>query len=356
MANFIKIFVIVFLVFILVYQLSILLCQSSTHSYHESFRQQHQSDTIFVSIANYRDNDCKNTLKHLYKMAKNPEKIYVGVLSQYKNMDESCEVKDLKYPYNVRYMNVVEHQARGPLFARINIIDYLFNGEKYFLMIDAHTRFAKNWDYDAKKQLNYLKRQGIARPILSTYPLTYDDYKNNKKDTTVICNIVEGDKIPTVLGAATLNENNFRQSYFVSGGCTFTFGKFVEDIKLDPRLMHIFGGEELLFSILAYTHGWDIYSYPHNLFFHDYGHTKPQWFKDNSNKKDFSKDQANSTKILQELLTNEKYETKYKLGTVRSLTDFYKTIGWKLEGNKLEDHWNEKKNKLCTDTRVIKYK
>ena len=77
---------------------------------------------------------------------------------------------------------------------------------------------------------------------------------------------------------------------------------------------------------------------------------------DNSNKKDFSKDQANSTKILQELLTNEKYETKYKLGTVRSLTDFYKIIGWKLEGNKLEDHWNEKQNKLCTDTRVIKYK
>ena len=45
-----------------------------------------------------------------------------------------------------------------------------------------------------------------------------------------------------------------------------------------------------------------------------------------------------------------------KLGTVRSLNDFYKTIGWKLEGNKLEDHWNAKENKLCTDTRVIEYK
>ena len=45
-----------------------------------------------------------------------------------------------------------------------------------------------------------------------------------------------------------------------------------------------------------------------------------------------------------------------KLGIIRSLNDFYKTIGWKLEGNKLEDHWNEKINKLCTDTRVIKYK
>ena len=38
------------------------------------------------------------------------------------------------------------------------------------------------------------------------------------------------------------------------------------------------------------------------------------------------------------------------------LSDFYKTIGWELEGNKLEDHWNAKENKLCTDTRVIEYK
>ena len=91
------------------------------------------------------------------------------------------------------------------------------------------------------------------------------------------------------------------QSYFVSGGCTFTLGTFVTNIKLDPRLKHIFGGEELLFSILAYTHGWDIYSFAANLFYHHYSHNKPNWSSDLSktknSKKKYSSEMAASTKI-----------------------------------------------------------
>jgi len=335
----------------------ILLC--SRKKAREGFRKQRDDDTIFVSIANYRDDDCKKTLTQLYKTAKYPKKIFVGVLSQYKNQSESCEVKDLPYPYNVRYMNVAEGDAKGPLFARIHIIDHLFNGEKYFLMIDAHTRFNTDWDDKVIKQIKFLQTKGIHKPILSTYPPTFDDYKSGKSPTTVICKITEGEKIPTSLVAENSIKNRFTQSYFVSGGCTFTLGMFVNNIKLDPRLKHIFAGEELLFSILAYTHGWDIYSFAENLFYHHYSHGKPAWHSDlskaNNSRKKYSSEMASSIKILDELLTNPNYETNDGLGTERNLMDFYKTIGWKLEGNTFKDHWNKDNRTLCTDTRTIKY-
>ena len=325
----------------------------------EGFRNKREDDTIFVSIANYRDDDCKNTLTHLYNTAKHPQKIFVGVLSQYKTPTESCEVKGLAYSYNIRYMNVAESAAKGPLFARIHIIDNLFNGEKYFLMIDAHTRFTKNWDSKVIKQLKYLQTKGISKPILSTYPRTYDDYKSGDTTTTVICKIIGGDVMPTVLAAENSKKNVFTQSYFVSGGCTFTLGTFINNIKLDTRLKHVFGGEELLFSILAYTHGWDIYSFAVNLFYHHYGHGKPTWHADLAKtiatKNTYSSEIASSTKILEKLLTNPDYKTAYGLGTVRTLMDFYKTIGWKLPGTTFKDHWAKDNRKLCTDTRTIEY-
>ena len=38
--------------------------------------------TIFVSIASFRDPDCKETLKSLFTNAKHPERVYVGICEQ----------------------------------------------------------------------------------------------------------------------------------------------------------------------------------------------------------------------------------------------------------------------------------
>ena len=39
-------------------------------------------ETIFVSIASYRDNACKLTLKNLYETAKKPSRVFVGICEQ----------------------------------------------------------------------------------------------------------------------------------------------------------------------------------------------------------------------------------------------------------------------------------
>lgn len=45
--------------------------------------------------------------------------------------------------------------AKGPLQARI--IKNLYQNEKYFLMIDAHTKLVKGWDTQLKKYIKFLK-------------------------------------------------------------------------------------------------------------------------------------------------------------------------------------------------------
>ena len=324
----------------------------------EKYRRQDKDNTIFISLANYRDNDCKNTLKHIFENAKNPENIFVGVLSQYKKDDEACELRKHQYAYNIRYMNVDESQAAGPLYARIKIINNLYAGEKYFLMIDAHTRFKKHWDEIAKKQLDFLSTHGVDKPIISAYPATYDDYKNkpDRDDVPFICEILGGATIPKTLHALFMKGNKFRKGYFIGAGCCFTYGKFIEDIQLNPNLKHIFGGEELLFSILAFTHGWDIYGFAKNFLFHHYGHTKPSWHHDNESKKGFKSSEVDSYKILEQLLIKPDFQTKYGLGTARKLEDFWKIIGWEHNGVEFSKNWNsDNNNKLCYQTDIIDY-
>ena len=39
--------------------------------------------TIFISIPSYRDADCKNTINDIYKQAKYPKRIFIGVCEVY---------------------------------------------------------------------------------------------------------------------------------------------------------------------------------------------------------------------------------------------------------------------------------
>lgn len=343
---------------ILLSTLILILVLTRSHK-RENYRKKDNDNTIFISLANYRDDDCKNTLAHIFENAKYPENIFVGVLSQYKENQESCELKSHPHAYNIRYMNVDESQAAGPLYARINIINNLYAGEKYFLMIDAHTRFKKDWDLIAMKQLDYLKNNGIDKPIISAYPATYDDFKNkpHRKDVPFICEIIDGDVIPKSLNAKFMKGNLFRRGYFIGAGCLFTYGKFVETIDLNPNLKHVFGGEELLFSILAYTHGWDIYGFAQNFLFHHYGHGKPNWLTDNHKQKDFKQYEEKSYDFLENLLTIDNFQTKYGLGSVRKLQDFWNEIGWKHNGSDFSKNWNKNNNNLlCDHTKIIPYK
>ncbi len=49
-----------------------------------------RAGTIFVSIAAYRDDECKDTVSDLFERAARPDRIFVGVVQQLKSIEENC--------------------------------------------------------------------------------------------------------------------------------------------------------------------------------------------------------------------------------------------------------------------------
>ena len=125
--------------------------------------------TIFVSIASYRDDVCIDTLQSLFDNANNPSKIFVGICQQNKkDEDKDCEISN--YNCNVRTITLPHYESKGPTWARY-LCSTLWNGEEYFLQIDSHTKFVKDWDIKCIKMVNDIVESGRSfKPIISSYP------------------------------------------------------------------------------------------------------------------------------------------------------------------------------------------
>lgn len=331
------------------------------HSFNNAIEGFSDMETIFVSVPSYRDTDCKNTLQNLFTKAKNPELIYVGVFEQndLTNQDEMCSVEE-KYRNNVRYKRVSYTEAKGPFYARAVINNNLYQGEKYYLMIDAHTLFLPNWDERMKNQLNYLRNNGVSKPIISSYP-HHQDFKQNseiqdekRNITTLICDIKDSKSYPTITMALEKPSGNFYRGYLLGAGYIFTYGEFFQEITLDESLEHIFNGEEIMLAILAYTHGWDIYSPAYMNLFHFYNHKKPHWIIDNSKDSSVQEREKGSYDRLQQFMdtdTNHSY-----MGKVRNICDFWKELGFDRHKKNLSEQFpNESRELRCNKTPVISY-
>jgi len=147
--------------------------------------QKSSPPTIFVSIPSYRDPECQYTVLDLFRKAKFPERVRIGICWQ-KDHDEDkhCFLLDLS-EYSDRIRTVVLHhsEARGPCFARALVQRNLFQREDFYLQLDSHYRMADEWDEELIVQLAQCPS---SKPILTTYPSSYtlpDDYCPGGPDT-----------------------------------------------------------------------------------------------------------------------------------------------------------------------------
>ena len=241
--------------------------------HREGFRAAQQPPTIFVSIASYRDTECMDTLNDLFAKAKRPEQVFVGICEQNSaNSKEECKAVNFKYHDNVRRIQISHKEAKGPTFARY-LCSTLYRGEKYFMQIDSHTTFVKNWDVIALEQLNLCPTP--AKSILSTYPHDVGAYSIDETSVPIICDSEwTADGIVTfkavIKPSSAFPSNKPRPVPFTSGGFLFAPGTLVSDVKYDPGLPGLFMGEELLYTARAWTSGYDIFSPAKNIVLHYY--------------------------------------------------------------------------------------
>jgi len=328
-------------------------------------------NTIFVSIASYRDSVCSTTVESLYSMADNPLNVFVGLCQQNNGKeDQDCINNNSpiisKYIKNIRIIRIPYFEAKGPTWARY-LCSTLWDGEQYYFQIDSHTKFVKGWDTKCISMIKMIKNSGLSqKPVLSSYPKEYEAYKDGELSDNERYNVPRMCKsffnkrdMISFMGSQVMNSNKIPYNTpYLASGMFFCEAYFLDELPYDPNLDYLFVGEEILHSIRFYTNGWDIYTPYENIIFHEYERKdKPKIWTDNPYYSDLPA--FNKVKyyigIIQEKEKNniDKHIInnidKYGLGKVRSLQDYYNFAGIDIVNKKVYTNFCNENNKATED-------
>ena len=292
--------------------------------------------TIFISIASYRDAQCKRTLWELFRNADFADRLFVGVFEQNnpQHPTEQCAAateaafafgaagnaasadgnKMMRFlewrRTHIRSAQVAHTEAAGPAVARFHCAQ-LYRGEHFYLQLDSHMRFLPGWDtsllhmwHECSNSITNsatLASEGQGngeawRVVLSQYPLEFD-VKSDKLPphhaalTTAFCSAKFNDdgivqpmaSEMAIDGQTPSTSPTYRQSPFIAAGMLFAPGHVLREVPLDPSLSFLFHGEEMLYSVRLFCAGYKVFSPPRNVIFHYYERpTEPKVWQDNS--------------------------------------------------------------------------
>lgn len=315
---------------------------------------------IFVSIASYRDPELKKTLESLISNAKNPENLRIAIAWQHSKEDEWDDLSEYDSDPRFDIIDIDHVTSKGVCWAR-NLIQQRYNGEEYYLQLDSHHRFEKNWDRTLLDWLHYLQCVGHKKPILSAYLPGYFP----KEDPVGRVNEVWGLNIDRFLpeGAVFLRphhvdnwqtlESPFK-SRFMSAHFIFTIGKFVEEVPYDPNFY--FHGEETSLSARSFTHGYDLFSPHRPIIWHEYTREgKKKHWDDSSEWSNLDRESYKRFRILFGMepgcssCQRNSVIRQYAFGNIRSLQDYEKYAGLKFETRQIHRQTKENKFPPITD-------
>ena len=298
-------------------------------------------ETIFVSVASYRDSSCSKTLDSMYSNATNPERVHVGICEQNKDnsLTEKCTGDSVsKYLCNIKTINLDYTEAKGPTWARY-LCSTLYDGQDYFMQVDSHVLFVKDWDTKCIRMMNDIKSTTDSnKPLLSHYTKDNADYESDgpNSDVTRMCQTFFNKRgMLSFLGshALPIKKDEYHKNPFIAAGFIFVDGSFVKDVPFDPTLDYVFVGEEILLSARAYTSGYDTYGPSENICYHYYTRSDdPKIWTDK-----FYNDEEAHSRIMatMKLSSGPQDASRYGLGTLRTLEDFYEFAGVDLENKKI---------------------
>jgi hypothetical protein len=288
--------------------------------------------TIFISVASYRDDECPNTLNSIYTNAKYPKRIFVGICQQNHISDIDC-MYDSNNP-NVSIIRLNDFEAKGPTYARY-ICSKLYNKEDYYLQIDSHIHFVKDWDSKLIEMIDSIKTTN-PKVVISQHPKDWKEENTTSDDTvSTFCTGNFGSVgVISYHSSIVANKGPCMLIPYCAAGFFFTYGCFLNEVPFDPNLPQLFEGEEGLFSIRLWTSGWDIYAPNRDICYHYYLRAdKPKYWSNPDYGKYVNKS-LHKVKVLmglEEVRADDNFENDFKLyglGSVRTLADYYRFIGF----------------------------
>jgi len=343
--------------------------------YLQRMPKRRDDDSIFLSVASYRDENCLNTIKEAYAKAKNPEGLFVGLVQQ--NCDANCrsgvlvgggmedvepdedchqafcespEGKEHCDAGRVRALHVEEDESLGPYTARY-FASKLWMGEQWYMQIDSHMFFLQDWDAIS---VSMLQAAPSEKPVISHYPPpdTTDLPAKANKPAPRLCGPIFAtsdleSQIIRLEGSGNYDKKHLsipRFAPFTAAGYFVAHSDFLREVPFDPFLPYIFMGEEIIMSSRLWTSGYDIFSPSQSVVSHIYVRRhKPKFWE--SVHRVFTYGVHNPLQML--VLQRIKYQLgypeasrdtirpksvltaveQYSMGKERPLEDFLKIVG-----------------------------
>eukprot|EP00547_Thalassionema_nitzschioides_P001033 CAMPEP_0194209722 /NCGR_PEP_ID=MMETSP0156-20130528/7738_1 /TAXON_ID=33649 /ORGANISM="Thalassionema nitzschioides, Strain L26-B" /LENGTH=550 /DNA_ID=CAMNT_0038936933 /DNA_START=136 /DNA_END=1789 /DNA_ORIENTATION=+ len=281
-------------------------------------------DSIFISLAAYRETLLSDTMEYAFSRAKHPEQLNVGAIVQNcfgtvredgtidssgnpcktglevvgKNTmgRDQTKISDAPPDPNgvadfcskpqfrkycesgqVRVLYVHASESLGPTMARY-YASKLWNGETYFVQVDSHLQFAQDWDQKYIDELH--ATSNYPQSVLSSYPPGFSGHsstatvRESPGARLCSCETRADDPNPIVRINTGVGyhggEAKPTQIPFIAAGFFFARSEFLMDVPFDPYLPWCFMGEEIALSLRAWTSGWNIYAPRKNLISHQY--------------------------------------------------------------------------------------
>ena len=327
-------------------------------------------ETIYISVASYRDPECGPTVESILARAKYPERIRVAIIDQRaqddpdycapeKPCEEDPEQAYCKYIKQVDVYHIDGQLAVGPVFAR-HLAHRMYRGEYFAMQVDSHIRFVADWDDDiiwqwksAKNEMAVLttylsdiigsidpathKSKHPARPIMCK-----SDYEGQGK----LKHLRHGQQPEGpagIHGQPTLHP-------FWAAGFSFARAHFVIQIPYDQYLPMVFQGEEISMGLRGFTYGYDYYAAERSVCFHMYAikenkekRKKIKLFWENSSLYNGAEQEAmrRLNGIISMGAPNDTFdhtdEKKYGIGKIRKTKKFFETFGIHTDTEKVED-------------------
>eukprot|EP01084_Bolivina_argentea_P008799 16454_1 len=278
---------------------------------------------IFVSIAAFRDIECRNTVLQVIEQAKYPNRLRFGIFTQNNITDKDCaDFRDVlncdsnhDYEYLFAHDNEIPEGANnhgntwkqtyennahilcgrlwqiktdrvdwkdglGPTYGRYRA-ELFYDNEEYVLQMDSHTAFAQDWDILLiKMHLSLNNDYGVITtyPKPLRYPTLWHWKATNGKINSqmyVICSTqILKDKVTKSfkLKPARIISNTgepILTAYFAAG-FSFQKGHRLINVPYDPYSAYLFDGEEMSMAVRMWTHGYDFYTPNIDIVYHLY--------------------------------------------------------------------------------------
>ena len=291
--------------------------------------------SIFVQLATYHDYELPRTILNAIENSSGETFIHFGVHNCFYESNH-IYIPDVTVVKNVK-ISLIESQAPENIGvgASRSIANKLYSGENYYLQVDSHSRFAKDWDLGLINKLKEYQECGIKKPLITAYPASYhydDCLMEHIAVDYAVTNISfheRPDFSDTMIPHQTAVELTSSVTKSVSAGFIFTIGDF-HKIAVNEKIA--FWGEEITIAARAFTNGYDLVVPDKQYVFHlYYNHSKS--FQHNMRRhvwKDWSKEfveldaisKAEVKRILTEAVIGDQ-----ELGTDRTLEQFGEYAG-----------------------------